>query len=108
MKFKYSAIAEMREASQQFTNQLSDIQKWASHWTQQLYAVQNALEYEIISLEEMPEKIASLRSSLYEIDKSLEILSANCLSVAQTQAKENNDQRGNRGSDTPIEGAFDK
>lgn len=98
----------MREASQQFTNQLSDIQKWASHWTQQLYAVQNALEYDVISLQEMPEKIASLRSSLYEIDKSLEILSANCLSVAQTQAKENNDQDRNRGGNKQTEGAFDK
>jgi hypothetical protein len=108
MKFKYSAIAEMQEAPQQFINQLSDIQKWVSHWTHRLYAVQTALEYEVVSLEEMPDKIASLRASLYEIDKSLEILSVNCLSVAQTQTKESNDQTRNGTSDKQVSGEFDK
>ena len=103
MKFKYSAIAEMQEAPQQFINQLSEIQKWASHWTRSLYAVQNALEYDVISLGEMPEKISSLRGTLYELDKSLEILSANCLSVAQTQSKEENDQNRNGSSNKPTD-----
>lgn len=94
----------MQEAPQQFINQLTEIHKWSSHWSRRLYAVQNSLEYEIISMKEMPEKIALLRASLYEIDKSLEILSANCLSVALTQVKEENEQIRNGNSDQQFSG----
>lgn len=87
----------MQEAPQKFINQLSEIHQWSSDWLQRLCAVQNALNYQVISLEDMPEKIADLRSVLYEIDKSLEILSANCHSVSQAH-KEDNDKRGNGNS----------
>ena len=95
----------MQEAPQKFINQLTEIHQWSADWLQRLYAVQNALNYQVISLEDMPEKIADLRSVLYEIDKSLEILSVNCLSVSQAQIKEDNDKNGNGNSNQQSKGA---
>lgn len=98
----------MQEAPQKFINQLSEIEQWSSDWTQRLFALQNALRYEIVSLQDMPDKIADLRSVLFEIDKSLEILSVNCHSVTQAQNKEDNDKTRNGNSDKQINGEFDK
>lgn len=108
MKIKYSAVAEMQEAPKHIKNQLQDITQWTRSINRKLDVLYSALDCELLSLEEMPEKIATLRSSLYEIDKSLEILNTNCVSVVQTQIKEENDQSRNGNSDKQVEGAFDK
>ena len=92
MKIRYSAIAEIQEAPQHIKQQFQDIQEWTKQLQRRLYACEHALEHDIISLNDVPEKISEFRSSLYEIDKSLEILSANCSSLTQTQTKEDNDE----------------
>lgn len=98
----------MQEAPKHIKNQLQDITQWTRSFNRKLDVLYSALDCELLSLEELPEKIDSLRGILYEIDKSFEILNANCLSVIQTQVKENDDQNRNGNSDKPIEGAFDK
>jgi len=96
MKIRYSAIAEMQEAPHHIKQQFQDIQEWVMQLQKRLYACEHALEHDIISLNDVPDKISEFRASLYEIDKSLEILSMNCSSLTQTQNKEDNDEAGNR------------
>ena len=86
----------MQEAPHHIKQQLQDIQEWVMQLQKRLYACEHALEHDIISLNDVPEKISEFRASLYEIDKSLEILSTNCSSLTETQNKEENDQAGNR------------
>ena len=93
----------MQEAQKHFTQQLDDIQKWLEHLSRRVYACQNALNNDIISLKDIPEKISDLRSDLYEIDKSMEIVSMNCESITKTQNKEENEQTGN-GTSSPKAG----
>jgi hypothetical protein len=95
MKIKYAAIAEMREAKEQFTHQLDEIQRWLDKLSRRVDACRNALDNNIIFLKDIPEKIDDLRSDLYEIDKGMEIVSVNCASLTTTQNKEENEQTGN-------------
>lgn len=86
----------MQDAPKHLKEQLIDIHAWLARLGERLYVCEQALECDIISLNDMPEKISEFRSSLYEIDKSLEILSTNCVSLVETQNKESDDERGNR------------
>ena len=108
MKIKYTAIAEMREAQQQFTEQLESTRNWLDKLSQRVYACQTALNNDIISLEDMPEKIGDLRSDLYEIDKVMEIIGVNCASLTATQTKEDDEQTGNRTSTKQTNGTPEK
>lgn len=103
MKIKYAAIAEMREAKEQFTHQLDEIQRWLDKLSRRVDACRNALDNNIIFLKDIPEKIDDLRSDLYEIDKGMEIVSVNCASLTTTQNKEENEQTGN-GTSNPKAG----
>jgi archaellum component FlaC len=96
MKMKYVAIAEMQEANKQFTEQLDDIQRWLNKLSHRVYACRNAIDNDIIGLQHASEVIDDFRSNLYEIDKAMEVVSANCNALAQTQTKEDNDEAGNR------------
>ena len=100
MKIKYTAIAEMREAKQQFTQQLDEIQSWLNKLSRRVSACEDALNNDIIYLKDVPEAISSMRSDLYEIDKAMEIVSNNCASLTSTQTKEENEQTGNGTSNT--------
>ena len=85
----------MQDAPKHLKEQLMDIHAWLARLGERLYVCEQALDCDIISLNDMPEKISEFRSSLYEIDKSLEILSTNCGSLIETQNKESDDERGN-------------
>jgi uncharacterized coiled-coil DUF342 family protein len=92
MKYKYTAIAELQEASSHIKNQLISLERWSSQLNQRLVSLHNAFDNDIVTLEELPEKISILRGSLYEIDKAMEILSTNCFAISQTLNKEDNGQ----------------
>ena len=96
MKIKYSGVVELDKAEQEFSTQLRTIKNWNSQITERLQACLIALDAGVLSANDMPEKISDIRVSLYEVDKSLEILNTNYTSYLQTQTKEDNDKAGNR------------
>ena len=93
---KYVAVAEMQEANKQFAGQLEEIQHWLEKLSRRVYACRNAIDNNIINLNNVPEVIDDFRANLYEIDKAMEIVGSNCISLTMTQTKENNDETGNR------------
>lgn len=96
MKLKLSGVVEVKEAESELLTQLRNIQNWNKQITERMYACSLAIKSGVITSAEMPDKIADIRVLLYEVDKSLEILSSNYISLAQTQTKEENDETGNR------------